>query len=180
MPVNYKNIPAGQLINFTSTLNKITGKPLYLHFYNPACPCSRFYTSTFKNLAKRYGTKIDFVVIVVSQDNYSIKAIQHEFGTGVSIIADQSIAKVCGVYSIPQVVLLNKDHRLYFRGDYNRARFCNDEKNNYANIAINKLLYAKTNLEFKSNASKSYGCALLGCTLKHPVNHGTHGLKLYL
>src|SRR5215208_543656 len=39
--------------------------PLFLHFFNPACPCSRFNVPHFKSLVNKYGDKVSFAIIVM-------------------------------------------------------------------------------------------------------------------
>jgi hypothetical protein len=102
-------------------------------------------------------------VVVLNNHYYTAKQIQDKFDLTIPVIFDPSIAKSCGVYSTPQVALLNPQHQLYYRGNYNRSRYCTDEKTNYAKNAINGLLAAQPKLAFNQLALRAYGCQLPNC-----------------
>ncbi len=76
------------------------------------------------------------------------------------IDAEGEIAAKCGVYSTPQAVLIDSKSQLYYRGNYNRARYCTDRKSNYAQMVIDSLLAQKTAPDFGLNATQAYGCGL--------------------
>ena len=95
--------------------------------------------------------------------SYTAEDIQDKFGLNIPILFDQSIAAACGVYSTPQAVLLDTDHKLYYRGNYNKSRYCTDKKSNYAQMAIDSLLMKQHNPIFSQTALKSYGCSLPIC-----------------
>ena len=44
VPENYKPVYPGETIALKSPLKEYNNKPLFLHFFNPDCPCSRFLT----------------------------------------------------------------------------------------------------------------------------------------
>jgi len=163
VPANYKVVPKGELINFNTTLGVYGKKPLFLHFFNPDCPCSRFNISNFKSLVKQYNNRINFVVVVMSSRAYTAKDIQAKFDLNIPVCFDKSIAAACGVYSTPQAVLIDGQTRLYYRGNYNKARYCTDDKTSFAKMAIEGLLNNNDKLVFSQLALKSYGCKLPGC-----------------
>jgi hypothetical protein len=163
IPSNYKPAGRGQIIKLTGALQTVNSKPLFLHFFNPACPCSRFNLATFKSLVNEYRQQVDFAVIVMSSKRYTAKEIQDKFDISAPIFFDVSIADSCGVYSTPQVVLLDQQHKLYYRGNYNTSRYCLDERSNYAKMAINGLL-KRANISFSKLALTPYGCQLPNCT----------------
>ena len=141
IPVNYQAINPGTFIDFNNKIEIKNNKPIFLHFFNPGCPCSRFNITHFKFLVRQYGDKINFAVVVLSSDTtYTVADIQDKFGLTIPVLFDKSIATICGVYSTPQAVLISTDHKLYYRGNYNRSRYCTDEKSNYAQMAIDSLL----------------------------------------
>ena len=118
----------------------------------------------FKFLATRYADKIRFAVVVMTKDNtYTEKKIQEKYGLAVPILFDTSLASLCGVYSTPQAVLLDNDHTLYFRGNYNRSRYCTDKNSNYAQMAIYSLLAYNQQPVFNQFALTAYGCSLPSC-----------------
>ncbi|HEX7845951.1 MAG TPA: hypothetical protein VF476_09145, partial [Chitinophagaceae bacterium] len=140
-------------------------KPLFLHFFNPDCPCSRFNVSYFKSLVKEYDHKINFAVVaLVRKDRYTARDIQRKFDLDIPVVFDSSYAAACGVYSTPQAALINTDQQLYYRGNYNKSRYCTDKKTNYAQMAIDALLFQQEQPRFAAAATKSYGCTLPVCT----------------
>ena len=143
VPENYKPVSLGRVIKLNGSLNEYHNKPIFLHFFNPDCPCSRFNMAHFKSLVRQYGGQVNFVVVVMSPKAYTAQALQDKFDLSVPVLFDTSLAISCGVYSTPQAVLLDNQHHLYYRGNYNSSRYCNDEQTNYAKIAIEGLLHKK-------------------------------------
>ena len=164
VPENYKPVGQGNIIKLNAPLETGHGKPLFLHFFNPDCPCSRFNISNFISLVTRYGNQVDFVIVVMNNKFYTAKQIQDKFDLSVPVLFDASIATSCGVYSTPQAVLLDTRHKLYYRGNYNSSRYCTDEKTSYAKIAIEGMLHDHARLIFSQLALKAYGCSLPNCT----------------
>jgi len=163
IPQNYKAVNPGELIKLNAKLKTNATKPLFLHFFNPVCPCSRFNIKMFKSLVAQYGQKVNFVIVVISDRPYTAKEIQDKFDLNIPVTFDQSIALACGVYSTPQVALIDNKGKLYYRGNYNISRYCTDEKTNYAQQAINGLLDNNKRLFFSKLALTSYGCRLANC-----------------
>lgn len=163
IPVNYKAVKPGELVKINATLKTDGSKPLFLHFFNPVCPCSRFNIKMFKALVAQYGDKVNFAIVVISKDKYTAEEIRNKFDLKLPVTFDQSIATACGVYSTPQVALINPGGQLYYRGNYNASRYCTDEKTNYAKQAINGLLVDNKTLTFSKLATTSYGCKLANC-----------------
>lgn len=162
IPKNYKSMETGSLI-VNEALNNNHSKPIFLHFFNPDCPCSRFNMKHFKSLVKEFGNRIDFRVVVLSPKSFTPESIQDKFGLQIPVLFDKSLAEACGVYSTPQAVLLDQAQHLYYRGNYNTTRYCTDEKTSFAKIALNGLLKKQTDLVFSQAALKSYGCTLPDC-----------------
>jgi hypothetical protein len=164
VPMNYKPVYPGEVIALKAPLKTDNEKPLFLHFFNPDCPCSRFNISNFRSLVRQYGRQVNFVIVIMSKKPFTVKAIQDKFDLNIPVLFDESIAASCGVYSTPQAVLLDTDHKLYFRGNYNSGRYCTDEKTSFAKIAIAGLLADHARLVFSQLALKAYGCQLPNCT----------------
>jgi hypothetical protein len=164
VPADYVSVQPGQLINLKGVLKADHSKPLFLHFFNPDCPCSRFNIKQFKALVNSYGHSVNFVVVVMSTKTFTVDEIQNKFDLKIPVIFDKGIAIACGVYSTPQVALLDNDDKLYYRGNYNRSRYCTDEKTSYAKTAVNGLLNDHARLTFSRLALQSYGCRLPNCT----------------
>lgn len=164
VPAQYQPVATGQRIVLPAGLGIQKNKPVLLHFFNPACPCSRFNMPYFRELTLLYGDKIDFAVVVLSADkDYTASWIRNKYGLDVPVLFDSSLARICGVYSTPQAVLLGEDSRLYYRGNYNRSRYCTDKKTNYAQAAIDSLLASRAIPVFNKYALTAYGCSLPGC-----------------
>jgi len=163
IPEGYHAIKHGAQINIPATLATKTGKPLFLHFFNPDCPCSRFNIRQFKALVERYGNQVDFKIVAVTRRNYTADDIRKKFDLAIPVTFDQGLAALCGVYSTPQVALLDAGWHLYYRGNYNRSRYCTDERTSYARMAIEGALQKNNGLQFNKYALVSYGCSLPGC-----------------
>lgn len=163
IPSNYKPVNNGKVIKLNSTLSSYHSTPVFLHFFNPDCPCSRFNMAHFKTLVKQYKRQVKFVVVVVNNENYTTEAVKKKFNLDIPVLFDASLAAACGVYSTPQAVLLDAGHGLYYRGNYNQSRYCTDEKTSYAKIAIAGLLNDHARLVFSPLALRAYGCSLPNC-----------------
>jgi hypothetical protein len=163
VPLHYIPISTGSPIYLKGKINAPTGKPVFLHFYNPDCPCSRFNKSHFRSLVQSYGNQVHFAVVVMTDKKYSEKDIQDKIGLNLPITFDRSIANQCGVYSTPQAIILDKDQKLFYRGNYNSSRYCTDEKSAYAKIALDGLLKSNTLPDVDPKALTAYGCTLPLC-----------------
>jgi len=161
VPATYQAVIPGTFINLANAVDQQQGKPVFLHFFNPDCPCSRFNIREFKSLVKQYSDRISFsVVVLTTDDSYTVADIQDKFGLTIPVLFNKAIADQCGVYSTPQAVLINSDNKLYYRGNYNKSRYCTDKKTNYAQLAIDSLLHKNVNPIFARAALTSYGCTL--------------------
>ncbi|MDB5191087.1 MAG: hypothetical protein JWQ96_650 [Segetibacter sp.] len=163
VPATYKGVSRGQKIHLKQKVSE-SNKPVFLHFFNPDCPCSRFNINHFKSLVKQYGNEVAFGIVVMSADKgYTAKAIQDKFDLNIPVYFDSAIAKECGVYSTPQAVILSPDNTLYYRGNYNKSRYCTEKKSNYAQIALDSLLNKSLHPIYNQAALKAYGCELPTC-----------------
>lgn len=163
VPAGYSAVPCGTPIGVLGRLQ--TGnRPLFLHFFNPSCPCSRFNLPHFKSLVKRYGSKVDFAIVVMSDKKHKVEEIQDRLGLDIPVLFDSAIASECGVYSTPQAAIVGPGHRLYYRGNYNKSRYCTNKNSDYARIALEDLLNNHPDLSFSPYAVKAYGCQLPTCT----------------
>ncbi len=164
VPLNYKAVAVGEYVNVKEKLGVTSSKPLFLHFFNPDCPCSKFNIPHIESLVKKYGDKMSFAIVVIGKDSsYTEKNIQAKFNLTIPVLFDKSIADSCGVFSTPQAVILDVNHNLYYRGNYNRTRYCADDKSNYAQMAIDSLLNKSQHPAFDKLALKAYGCTLPKC-----------------
>jgi len=165
IPAQYKAVQNGSKIRLGNDLRFNNGKPVFLHFFNPDCPCSRFNIDQFKSLVKTYHKQVNFAVVLMTAKSYTAGEIKERFGITVPVVSDSTVAASCGVYSTPQAVVLNARSELYYRGNYNKSRYCTDKKTSYANIALMGILHQKTTLRLDQYALKAYGCTLPNCQL---------------
>jgi hypothetical protein len=158
IPANYQAIAVGETIP-TSELG-LPNKALYLHFYNPDCPCSRFNAQHIRQIIRSHGDSISSFVIVPSAND--IPAAKKEFGEAMDFRVDVNgaLSKACGVYSTPQAVVIDEKGKLFFRGNYNRARYCTAQATNYAELALVSLINGSSPPVFDLFATQSYGCSL--------------------
>jgi hypothetical protein len=163
VPLNYMAVSPGSTIDFRVKFAPDNGKPLFLHFFNPDCPCSRFNIRHFKSLVKQYGKEVNFGIVVVNNNAYTAKEIQDKFDLPIPVSFDSAVAAACGVYSTPQAVIIDTNHKLYYRGNYNRTRYCADKKSEYARMALDSLLDHRVLVAFDRLAVTAYGCQLPSC-----------------
>lgn len=141
-------------------------RPTLLHFFNPDCPCSRFNLEHVTKLIHLFKNQVNFLVVAQANENRITASLLKGYGLEIPIILDFSgeIARTFGVYSTPQAVILTKNHSLYYRGNYNSARYHTHKKSEYARLAIENLLQ-ETALPPESeslslSATRAWGCNL--------------------
>jgi thiol-disulfide isomerase/thioredoxin len=163
IPKNHHDVVMGTHIDLGKRVT-IKNKPVFIHFFNPDCPCSRFNVPHVSGLIKKYGDKIDFKIVVLNKEkNFTIEEIQNKFDATIPVFFDEAMAKKCGVFSTPQAVLIDTSQNLYYRGNYNKTRYCTDADSNYAQMAIDSLLSQNSTPLFDTLALRSYGCSLPKC-----------------
>ena len=162
VPEKFKPIGLGKPIDISWRKESPVAKPLFLHFFNPDCPCSRFNVPHFKSLVKLYGSQVNFAIVPITDKKITIKEIQDRFGSDIPVLLNSEIARTCGVYSTPQAVIIDTNEKLYYRGNYNKSRFCSDKKTEYARIALDALINESL-IVFDPIALKAYGCKLPLC-----------------
>lgn len=166
VPTRYHPVTTGSYVDLAGRLSVAGNKPVFLHFFNPDCPCSRFNVPFFKSLVRRYGDKISFAVVVLNNRSYTAKQVQDKFDIDIPVSFDSTLAAECGVYSTPQAVLLDAGHHLYYRGNYNKSRYCTDSRTNFAQMAIDSLFGNVPRPVFPGLALQAYGCTLPVCSQK--------------
>ncbi len=159
VPANYEEVPIGQLVS----LNDFDeGRKKFIHFFNPNCPCSKFNFATYQELLKNYSKDFDcYAVVQNTLEGISAADLDYLRKLNVTLIADDNkrIATALGVYATPQIVLLDEDNNLYYRGNYNQARYCTNTATSFAQIAMDSLL-VKSQFYFPATAFTAYGCTL--------------------
>lgn len=163
IPPGYLHINNGKYIAIRQNLSFGDHKPLFLHFFNPDCPCSKFNITHFKTLAAQYGAKANFAVILMTDKYYTAADVKKRFDLDMPVVIDPALAATCGVYSTPQAVILDPAGKLYFRGNYNSSRYCTNQKTEFARMALTALLKNDSPIKFNALALTAYGCSLPGC-----------------
>jgi hypothetical protein len=141
-----------------------SARPLFLHFFNPDCPCSRFNQDHVRDLIRAHRGQLTIVAVIEPEGaTVSPRAVanaERELGVPVLLDADGSLAKRVGVYSSPQAVLVQGGGALYYRGNYNLARYCTDAQTEFARIALEHLLGGAPAYDAPVQARVAYGCPL--------------------
>jgi hypothetical protein len=161
VPKNYRVVLPSAIVKFDSALiPQQSVKPKLLHFFSPECPCSRFNLKHFLSLDKKYGDAIEFYVVIA--DRKYLGSAQYMVGKNIPIVVDtdEKLAKACGVYSTPQAALIQHTNQLYFRGNYNRSRFCTNKNSNFVQMALDSLMAERAPPHFIEVATESYGCTI--------------------
>ncbi len=165
IPVSYKQVRTNEHIAIVEKLKADPNKPVFLHFFNPDCPCSRFNLPHFRELVKKYGDRVTFVAVpmIMLGEEYTDEQIREKIGIDIPVWREPGVADAVGVYSTPQAALINTGNNLYYRGNYNKSRYCTDKRSNYAEIALGSLLNNSPTPDFDVMALRAYGCTIEGC-----------------
>lgn len=136
------------------------GRPVHLHFFNPACPCSRFNLDHLHELVSRFGNFVDFLAVIESDLAHDEDLDSMLSDLGIPWMADPGgeLAAAAGVYSTPQAVVVTGEGTLYYRGNYNTSRYCRDPKTEFARLALEALV--DTRPPAGEPGVPAYGCAL--------------------
>jgi hypothetical protein len=159
IPSDYVEVSVRQQLNKNILQLNPSAKPKHLHFFNPTCPCSRFNLDHFLDITKRYENQVDFYMVIPSKDYFQELSEKYN-KIKILIDEDKTIAKTCGVYSTPQAVILEGNDKLYYRGNYNKSRYCTEPNSNFAQIALDALVDGKKAPAFGELSTTSYGCQL--------------------
>jgi len=137
------------------------GKLLFLHFFNPDCPCSRYNLDHIRTLMRRHRSEVQFAAVLQGEGgNERLRAAFDRLGLEIESVVDETglWGEVTGVYATPLAVLLDRNQRLYFRGNYNLSRYCADPETEYARIELESILAGRPAKPESPTASVSYGC----------------------
>jgi hypothetical protein len=162
VPDHFNDVPIGSKIDrapFSASADKIT----VLHFFNPDCPCSKFNMKDFESLARKYSGQIEFKIILQSDDADAVEEFNDRYALNLPVIKDTDgkLSDMCGIYSTPQAVVLDKNSVMYYKGNYNKSRFCTRKETRYVEIALDSLVKEKPLPVFVRNElTLPYGCSL--------------------
>jgi hypothetical protein len=179
-PHDMQQVPIGTVLPVAAWfrdagVNPVPSGPVLLHFFNPACSCSRFNLEHLRTLVRRYAGQVRFLAVVQDTGDIgpgssareraaepgesSLRQRVEELGLGMPIVSDHggTIARQAGIYATPQAVLLDHASRIIYRGNYNRTRYCSDARTEYVRMAIDDLLASRA---LNLPETRAYGCAL--------------------
>ena len=163
VPENYHPVDVRETLALSDYLDSDNlSRPVFLHFFNPDCACSTFNLDHFKSLIRDYRDHTDIYLVLQTSDSISPRAFRQKYDLQVPVVMDydEQIAQLCGVYSTPQAVILDRKSRLYYRGNYNKTRYCTLPGSNYARIALDSLLADQPPPILEAEARVPYGCQL--------------------
>lgn len=134
------------------------GRPALLHFFNPDCPCTRFNLDLVRDLSREHGADVTFVLVLEASD--ATAAPDPIAGLPHRIVVDRggAIADLAGVYSTPSAVVLDAAHALHYVGNYTKARYCSDPRQQPVPVALAQVT-GRTGLEPVA-APVPFGCPL--------------------
>lgn len=161
IPAHYQPKVVAEHISLPATFKLVNPGPVYFHFFNPDCPCSRFNLKHFRSLTNQFHSTLKIYAIIPTY--VDVEHAREMIDDNRVIIlqdTDDQLANACGVYSTPQAVILDTSHKLYFRGNYNRTRYCTAKESNYAEIALTAFAKGETPPPMDAFAEQSYGCQL--------------------
>lgn len=156
VPQAYEAVPLGACIE-TNLLSQ--AQPVFFHFYNPDCPCSKFNLAHFRDIYQKNRAEVQFQVWIPAGSSLENARSQLPAELSIAVDHDGSWAKRCGVYATPQAVILTPEQTLYYRGNYNSARFCTNPGTNYASLSLARIQQGQPAFDWGPLASTAYGCA---------------------
>jgi peroxiredoxin len=162
VPDNFKDVNVGSRIDLSS-VNVLPGKSTVLHFFNPDCPCSKFNMKDFESLSRKYSEYVNFYIVLQSDEDNAEHEFKERYDLDLPILVDREgvISDMCGIYSTPQAVILNERSVIYFKGNYNKSRFCTRKETRYVEIALDSLIQNRPLPMFVQNElTLPYGCVL--------------------
>ncbi|MEM6348865.1 MAG: redoxin domain-containing protein [Bacteroidota bacterium] len=168
IPIEYTSVPINSCVPIPNIEMSVPRSGYLLHFFNPECPCSRFNLKHFNRLYTQFGQEIAFAVVI--PEDADVLEAHRLLEVPISVLQDRgdSIAQAYGVYSTPQAVIIRPTGSLYFRGNYNKARFCSQPSTNFAQLSLESLLQNEPAPNWGPLASNAYGCRFDGQEAEEP------------
>ncbi|GCC51096.1 hypothetical protein SanaruYs_13160 [Chryseotalea sanaruensis] len=161
VPIGYSAKLPEAVVSLPTTNSFPNNQALYFHFFNPDCPCSRFNLKHFKTLKKQFETQVKIYAVIPAYADFEYaKEMLDDESIIVIQDTDDALANACGVYATPQAVVIDSQRKLFYRGNYNRTRYCTLKESNYAEIALTALVKGQKPPVFNAFATQSYGCEL--------------------
>jgi hypothetical protein len=110
-----------------------------------------------------FGDSVDFMLVLESSaDAAGAQAEFQSMHLSMPVLYDHAddASTALGVYGTPQAAILDDSGRLYYRGNYNRSRYCTEESTEYVRIALNALVEDRSLPAMPPDATVTYGCPL--------------------
>ncbi len=173
IPTNFVDIEIRQTIDLSNYIEINQGKNTLLHFFSDNCACSRFNMKEFERLAKKYEDDIDFFVVIQSDKQEDLEEFKSDYELDILTILDKdgSISDICGIYATPQAVIIDEQSKLYYKGNYNKARFCTRKETRFVQVALDNLLQGEELPPYVELAvTQPYGCTLPSDEEYHTAN----------
>ena len=138
-------------------------RPLAINFANAQCPCTEFNLDHLRKLQSKFKGLVDFVIVLESHaDAEGASSEFRSLHLDMPVVYDRrgEVSAALGVYGTPQAAILDTRGRLYFRGNYNRSRYCTGESSEYVRLSLIELAADRAAPAFPPEAAITYGCPL--------------------
>ncbi|MEO5926656.1 MAG: redoxin family protein [Bryobacteraceae bacterium] len=138
-------------------------RAVVLNFANPQCACTEFNLEHVRKLQEKFGKTVDFVTIF--ETNAADENAQEEFQAmhlDMPVVYDQKgvVSEALGVYGTPQAAVLDRNGQIFYRGNFNKSRYCVDESSEYVRLALDALVAGLPAPLMPKEATITYGCPL--------------------
>lgn len=161
-PAALRQPAVGEVVNLTPFVSESGPQPTLLHFFNPACPCSRFNVAHVRELIAEFDGRVRVVAVLEATEPAAALEAFAKLHLKCTAIVDTNgeLARRVGIYSTPQGVVLDGDQRLYYRGNYNRGRYCTAAESEFVRLSLASCVVQRTPLQFSAAATVPLGCVL--------------------
>lgn len=141
-------------------------RPLVLAFVSPDCPCTRFNLQHLEHLIFTWKDRVDFLAIASVTTDQPHRDLQ----VSIPYLEDSAgeLARLFGVHTTPRVVILDLDRRVYFHGNLNAGRYCNNRESEYVRLALEAFERSEPCPSFAPSATLAYGCRILSLHRPQP------------
>lgn len=115
-------------------------------------------------MVAKFSDEVNFLAIVESSGQAKSdegKEFKEKYELNIPTVTDSdgTLAEALGIYSTPQAILI-KDSKIFYKGNYNKARFCTSKNTKFAEMALQALINNENPPEFPLLATTPYGCEL--------------------
>lgn len=115
-----------------------------IHFWDPACPCSRFSTPHTRDLVEQADASGVSSLLVVrdpttGDGDRNLKLAEKAFGDTVSIISWSRIAGSLNLPASPAALVINNQNELTYIGPYSSDAYCSPGRGAFVEDALKRL-----------------------------------------